>query len=532
VRDRALGVLLFLPVPFVLWLWSRAPLGVLPSLGLGAVIVVTHRLYARPFALARADRRCLWCGKACGNARGGPASEGLPLTVTDPLGVIRWRACGPEHLASLGRLLGFADRHARKLKVGILGTLALFLLASLAAASGRREALSTADALAFFRIGIALTVLPLGWLGERLGRPGPAGEPARVPFPIHLQALLGTRYVLWLFRLIGIVWLALGAQRLAIRLHEGEAPGAPRVGALGLVPREANVVVRLEIDRLRETPVGRHLLEARGGDAQLADDVAALVRESGWDPVRQLDALTLALTLPPPEEPAAVVIAEGVFDPERLRAALRAQAIRIASLLPPLVPAHHHGVQLFEDPWRGAFLECVFLGRAAVVVGAPGWGRKVIDVGLDREPAAMGDPAFARLLAERPRPAVAWIAARFDETQRAELAAGPLGAAVVDLTFGVDLADGIVARLHVTAASDDDAAALEARLAGVLDDVRSDAVTVALDAPDLVDRVEIRREGRLVDASLRIEPARVDALAARLLRATERRGPVSAWDPI
>ena len=62
MATRLTGVLLFLPVPLVLFLFTRAPLGILPSLGIGIALVLTHRLYARPWALARAHRRCLWCG--------------------------------------------------------------------------------------------------------------------------------------------------------------------------------------------------------------------------------------------------------------------------------------------------------------------------------------------------------------------------------------------------------------------------------------------------------------------------------------
>lgn len=212
--DRTAGLLLFLPVPLVLWLFARMPLGAAPSLILGILLVATHRLYARPFALARADRRCLWCG--------GPAPDGSVLMVTEPLGATAWRACGPQHRDAIARVLAFAAGHARFLKTGILGTLGVFLAATFAAAAGRLGMVTPADATAFFRLGIAASVLPLGWLGEALGRPG--AEPPRVPFPLHIQALIGTRAVLWLFRLVGLAWLWLGGLHVISRL--GGAPGA------------------------------------------------------------------------------------------------------------------------------------------------------------------------------------------------------------------------------------------------------------------------------------------------------------------
>ena len=207
MSDRAAGVLSFLPVPFVLWLFTRAPLGVLPSLLLGIGLVATHRLYARPFALERAARRCLWCGGASGS--------GPELAVVEPLGATRWRACGPVHRDRLLNVFGFAASHATFLRLGVLGTLAVFLLVGLAIGASWLPAARYPADVAFFRIGIALTVLPLGFLAARVGPR--ALEPARVPFPLHIQALIGTAPVLWLFRIVGIVCLGLGAWFVAGR---------------------------------------------------------------------------------------------------------------------------------------------------------------------------------------------------------------------------------------------------------------------------------------------------------------------------
>jgi hypothetical protein len=205
VSDRLGGVLLFLPVPVVLWLFTRQPLGPWASLGLGVLLVLTHRLYARPFALSRASRRCLWCG--------GPAGEGPAIDVDEPLGRTSWRACGAAHSSALARTLGWAAKRSRLLAFGILGTLALFLSLSVAAALGRPAWLRAEDAVAVFRLGVGLTVLPFGWLAPLTG---PAGGPkGRLPFPLHIQALLGTLWVVWLFRLVGLWWLVAALLHLA-----------------------------------------------------------------------------------------------------------------------------------------------------------------------------------------------------------------------------------------------------------------------------------------------------------------------------
>jgi hypothetical protein len=204
VSDRGLGVLLFLPVPVVLLLFTRAPLGVAASLVLGVVLMATHRLYARPFALARAERRCLWCGAA-------PA-EGPVLAIEEPPGPTRWRTCGEPHADRLRRFLGWASGHRRLVQAGILGSLAAFLLLAVAAAVGRSGPLGHADAVTLFRLGIGATVLPLSLLGPVAS---PAAEPLRPPFPVHIQALIGTAAVVWLFRIVGVLWVALAIRTLA-----------------------------------------------------------------------------------------------------------------------------------------------------------------------------------------------------------------------------------------------------------------------------------------------------------------------------
>lgn len=209
--QRIGGLLLFLPVPLVLFLFTRQPLGTLWSLGVGVGLTLTHRLYARPFALARSSRRCLWCG-------GAAPSDAATLELEEPLGRTEWRACRGEHRDRLVRALGWAAGHRRFLAGGILGTLALFLLLAVAAAFHRPSGLLTDDAVAVLRLGVALSVLPFGWLAAAHG---PSEAPrGRLPFPVHVQALLGTAWVLWLFRLVGLWWLAAGLLHAARRLFE------------------------------------------------------------------------------------------------------------------------------------------------------------------------------------------------------------------------------------------------------------------------------------------------------------------------
>jgi hypothetical protein len=213
-------------VPAVLVLFTRMPFGVLPSLAAGLTLMLTHPLYARPWAVRHARRRCLWCGGSVPGDDHSGAGQALP--VTDPRGLVSWNACGEEHRQSLIGILRIAARHGALLRGGILGTVTVSLVAAVLADRGWAGPFRVSDATALFRLGVGLTVLPLGWMGPRLRPPdgagagaGNAAEPLRAPFPLHLAALIGVNAVLWLFRLVGLIWLAQGAFHVVERVSRG-----------------------------------------------------------------------------------------------------------------------------------------------------------------------------------------------------------------------------------------------------------------------------------------------------------------------
>ncbi len=205
MAPRLVGLLLFLPVPLVLWLLTAQPLGVALSLLLGAAFMLSHRLYARPWALSRSGERCLWCGTS---------GRLVSLELEEPQGLTRWVACSEDHASRLRATLGWASARLILLRVGILGSLLLLLVLSFVPLVVSAPRLVPTDGPALFRLGVAATVLPLGWLGPRSS----FVSPGRLPFPVHIQALIGTLAVSWLFRLVGLVWLVAGIRHFLLRL--------------------------------------------------------------------------------------------------------------------------------------------------------------------------------------------------------------------------------------------------------------------------------------------------------------------------
>ncbi len=191
------GILLFLFIPLVLYLFLGQPMGPGWSVTVGLAIMFGHRFLAQPWAMKFADVRCLWCGRV-------GAAESVDIVA----GGRTWSmgACSERHAALARRFLDFVFRLRVPIAVGIFVPLVWLVAASLAAALGHPLLPHRTNALVF-RVVVAATVLvvslaPVIPAGVQRG-----GAVTRCPFPLHNLVLLGIGNTLWVFRLVGAWWL-------------------------------------------------------------------------------------------------------------------------------------------------------------------------------------------------------------------------------------------------------------------------------------------------------------------------------------
>jgi hypothetical protein len=205
------GVLLFLFIPFVLFLLLRQPAGPGWSVLIGLAIMFGHRFLAVPWMAKFADVRCLWCGRV---------GAGRPLPVVS--GGREWQmtACSDSHVTLIAKFLGFAFRFRVPIAFGIFVPLAWLVLASLASSAGLPMLPHDTNALVF-RVVVAATVVAASMAPFlRMSSASPGGNlavpeaPLRCPFPLHNLFLLGIGNVLWVFRVVGAWWLIDGLVRL------------------------------------------------------------------------------------------------------------------------------------------------------------------------------------------------------------------------------------------------------------------------------------------------------------------------------
>lgn len=189
----ATGVLLFLFIPVVLYLFVQHPEPVGVSLAAGVALMLGHRFLARPYMERVLPVKCVWCNRV-------PPDAAETLEIHAGGKVLGARCCA-AHRKPVAKFFSFLHAWRWPLRLGIFIPL-LFLLLTLAAdAAGRPVPLNAATNWFKILIGVTVNVAAFGYLAFR------ERFPLSVPFPAHNFFLLGVRNLLWIFRLVGIWWI-------------------------------------------------------------------------------------------------------------------------------------------------------------------------------------------------------------------------------------------------------------------------------------------------------------------------------------
>lgn len=204
-RDHAEGIALFLFIPLVLYLFVSRPEPLALSLAAGLVVMFAHRRIARPYMQKVAPRLCLWTHRRLDGETGVASIELHTGAGPQPA------RCLERHAEDVGRFFTCLRLLRPVLALGIFVPLALLLGMMALAATGFRPlmALDTATAIFQLSVGVTVNVASLGYLAVRR-----LDERIRVPVPAHNFFLLGIRPLLWIFRIVGLVWIVRGLMHL------------------------------------------------------------------------------------------------------------------------------------------------------------------------------------------------------------------------------------------------------------------------------------------------------------------------------
>lgn len=189
----ATGILLFLFIPVVLYLFVKHPEPVGLSLAGGVLLMMGHRFLARPYMERVQPVKCVWCNRV--------PPEAPEILELHAGGKVLPARCCAAHRRPAAKFFSFLHVWRWPLRLGIFVPLLLLLTVLVSDALGRPSPVNLATNWFKILVGITVNVAAFGYFAAR------ERTPLAVPFPAHNFFLLGVRNLLWIFRLVGIWWI-------------------------------------------------------------------------------------------------------------------------------------------------------------------------------------------------------------------------------------------------------------------------------------------------------------------------------------
>lgn len=305
---------------------------------------------------------------------------------------------------------------------------------------------------------------------------------------------------------------AAGLVALAAAVTLGACRGESPADAMRVIPAEANVVVRVDVKRLRGTPLHQRILAWLNRNDYFLWKVENIAKKSGLDVRRDVDALVLGAAGPVAEDGRAeyAIVAVGRFDRARVVSWYQ-DWVRGEGGEPK---EQRHGQYVFYSGKDGSTNLAVPTSRL-LLVGSKAWMPKMLDLAARKGQDLRSRPDMSGLLAQTAAPRIAWVVAHVTEAQRHSLAATELPLrSLTAVVASVDSSEklGLELELRTSHTAPAEAKALADKLRGMIDEARrSDAVARAgLSA--VLQAVVAAADGATFRADARLSKAQFDDL--------------------
>jgi hypothetical protein len=306
-----------------------------------------------------------------------------------------------------------------------------------------------------------------------------------------------------------------GACRGGCNRSPATAPTAG--GALSWFPAEAQIVLSIDFARLRASPLWERLAPLVRSNPDDQAQLEELTRRTGFDPLRQIDALVVAF----PEEARnggamGLVLRGRDFDETRLVAYVRDQ---VAKQGDDLFSFRRAGRTLWatrRQPTMAAF----FPDNRTLVLGTGGWAEKMAELGRAGPPSgAETNPVLVNLVRRAGVDNPVWAAAIVPAATRAHLAADPSlasGAGVNRLALGIGLSAGLQAKLVADLASREQAQAMAQQVVDAVRAAKQSPQVLLMGVGPYLDGVSARAENVSTEVVVNLTIPQVNDAVERL----------------
>lgn len=286
---------------------------------------------------------------------------------------------------------------------------------------------------------------------------------------------------------------------------------------LALAPRETDIVLTINLKRVRGSVLWKKLIEFRDKDPNSKKQYDDFVKKCHFDPLNQIDSIFLALPQSVDQSREFALVARGAFNEAELVSCMRQTA------------KENQGKEVTETPYlnhklytvggqEGAF---AVLDSKLAIMGGREWSRKLIDQHENRVPGngAKDHKELTDLVRRTQQGDGIWGAGLVPPSVTEKLKSNPqLGsAASMKSIFGsVDLGKGMSIRLNLDLAGDAEAGELSAKVKDQLASARKNPRVQVLGLGAYFDAIKVAAAKNTFTTAIDLSQPQVDDLLTRL----------------
>jgi hypothetical protein len=312
--------------------------------------------------------------------------------------------------------------------------------------------------------------------------------------------------------------LALGALFAA-------APGCNRTSGSGaakddlsLVPREADVVVMVNLTQARETPLWKRAVEKLNADPKSKQEYDDFVKKCSFDPLKEIDSVFLAMPHNISEQKEFAVLLKGKFNPDTVVSCLKAVS---KDKNEPVAETDYNGTKLYSASSKGQPAFLAALGKHGVALGGGEWIKHIVDLnsGKGQVQSAKENAALVDLIKRTRTSDTLWWAGLVPPSMVEKMGSNPQVAPIKTLksvSGSVDPTKGLNLAAYLDLGSDPDADALKTLATNQIAQIKTMPAVQMMGMGPFIDTVKVDAKKNTFSLTINMTQPQVDDLTTRL----------------
>ena len=282
-----------------------------------------------------------------------------------------------------------------------------------------------------------------------------------------------------------------------------------------LVPKEAQVLFRLNVEKLRAAPAWKDLIELRDGNEKSKKEYADFVAKCGLDPFAQINSVFLAV--PQVQDMGMkefAVIMRGTFDETKLVACSTEQAKKNGG---EVKTTEHNGAKIYSDGKKDEAF-ATFLDAKTVAIGGKEWIKKVIDLAKADGDHVGKSEQIAPLTKKVKAGDAIWFAGLVPAQMRDSMKANPAMAwtGSMQAVYGsIDFGSGFAGDFNVDNADEAAAKEMLSKMTAQLEGAKKMPQITMAGLSGLLEGIKLEQKGPTFHAVVTLTQAQVNDLVNR-----------------